>query len=92
MTQTKSFSVFSNFKSEAHLKIEEKKIAKNSFTHFANIHGGRNAESIVATTTAILSCLSFFVFQTNSKRQKFPLHFLIPEFYSDYTQVTFLAN
>lgn len=39
MTQTKSFSVFSNFKSEAHLKIEGKKKnkpPKTSFTHSAN--------------------------------------------------------
>lgn len=41
MTQTKSFSVFSNLKSEAHLKIEGgKKPTKNSFTHFANKWGG----------------------------------------------------
>ena len=59
MTEIKLFSVFSTLKSEAHLKIEGgRKPTENSFTHFANKHGGRNTESIVATTTAIFSYLS----------------------------------
>lgn len=66
MTQTKSFSVFSNLKSEDHLKIKGKRKQQKTALHslLRTVVGGI-IESIAATTTAILSFC--FIFQTNSK-------------------------
>lgn len=64
MTQTKSFSVFSNLKSEDHLKGKRKQQKTALHSLLRTVVGGI-IESIAATTTAILSFC--FIFQTNSK-------------------------
>lgn len=53
MTQTKSFSVFSNLKSEDHLKIKGKRKQQKTALHslLRTVVGGI-IESIAATTTA----------------------------------------
>lgn len=82
MTQTKSFSVFSNLKSEDHLKGKRKQQKTALHSLLRTVVGGI-IESIAATTTAILSFLLHI--PNKQQKQKYQLHFLIPEFYLDYT-------